>query len=199
MDNLDDIKKIWFTADLRELPTTGDMTKAVRRYRTRYVLIRGFAMLLALGLLAVMIWVAMNYHGDMLVTRIGEILFLTAIMILLSVNLSSLGRIAVQKDFSNDRFINYLKEEKLKHLSFQKRLQVVGFSFASAGLLFYIFETANESFRSLVIAYGLASAWILVCWLVLRPIAGRAKMKRLNDTIKKLEQMAGQLSEKNHN
>jgi len=194
MDNLNDLKEIWLTADPNDLPAADKIVKTIRSYRLKHAIKKAALIFLTLLLVATMCWVLFAYKSNLLVTRIGEACMFIAMFILLSANANSLRRISNLKDCSNDEFVNFLKREKIKHTFFQKRTQLVGFAFASVGLLLYLFEGVYTTPIQMIMAYLLASLWIFICWFVIRPRSIKRKNRELTETIQNLERLSAQLS-----
>jgi hypothetical protein len=192
MDNLNDIQKIWLSANVKNLPTANEVLKTIKRYRLKQALKNISLLVVTLALVAIMVWVVFVYRSDMLTTRIGEACFFIAMFIIISINVTSLLRVSGQKNYSNDEFISFLKQEQIRLIRFTKRTQIIGFLIASAGLLLYLFEFSYTQ-NAWLLTYLPASIWILFCWFILRPIALKKKTKKLNSTIQKLEKLSGQL------
>ena len=196
MDNFNDIKKIWLTANVSALPKPGEVVKTIKRYRVKHIIKNGALILFTLIMVAVICWVLFAYKSNLFVTKIGEAFFFIALFILLGTNVKSLSRISTQKNFSNGEFISFLKQEQVRQISFQKRTQVIGFALASTGLLLYIFEMVYQHTVMMIVTYLLTGIWIAVCWFVIRPLSIKRKTKKLTGTIEKLERLSTQLSNK---
>jgi Flp pilus assembly protein TadB len=192
MDNLNDIQKIWLSANVRDLPTSGEVVRTIKNYRTNQILRTVFVIFLSLVLGAVMVHVIFFYQSVLFVTRIGEALIFIAILFLISTNLVSLKRISGRKDFTNQEFIHYLKQQQQRQIQFHKKTQAIGFVLSSAGLLLYFFETVYQHWIWMIVAYVLLILFILACWFILRPAASKRKTNRLNETINKLENISNQ-------
>jgi hypothetical protein len=192
MDNLNDIQKIWFTANVNELPKSGEVVRTIKNYRTAQVIRTVFVILLSLVLGAVMVHVIFFYQSVLFVTRMGEALIFIAILILIMTNLVSLKRISGRKDFTNQEFINYLKQQQQRQIQFHKKTQAIGFALSSAGLLLYFFEVVYQRWVLMIVAYLLLILFILACWFILRPIAAKRKTKKITETISKLENISNQ-------
>ncbi|MDB5230949.1 MAG: hypothetical protein JWN76_1754 [Chitinophagaceae bacterium] len=194
MDNLSEIKNIWLSANLTSLPQTGEMMKTIKRYRLKLVLKKTGMILLTLILAAVMIWVVCVYHSQLLVTRIGEACIFIALVILLIINTGTLVRVSAIKNCTNSEFLEYLKAARRRQTIFQQRTQVLGLSFASAGLCLYLFEAVRKDIQLAILTYTLAISWLALNWFVFRPRVNRKKAKELNERIEKIQNLSNQLS-----
>jgi hypothetical protein len=194
MDNLNDIQKIWFTANVNGLPESGEVIKTIKNYHTRQFMKTLFLILMSLVLGSTMVYVVFFYQSTLLTTRIGEACILIAIFILLVTNIILLKKIPGRKDFSNNEFVNYLKHEQQRQIQFHKKTQAIGFALSSAGLLLYFFEMVYRQWVLMIIAYLLLILFILICWFIIRPASLRKKTKKLQGTIEKLEIISNQFS-----
>lgn|ERR1035437_1830054 len=194
MNNFNDIKNLWQTARIDDLPGPKKIMNTIKRYRVKQVMKRLLLIAFTLIIMAVMIWVVFVYRSSLLSTRLGEACFFLAMFILIGTNANALNRISAQKVCSNDDFIRYLKQEQLKLIAFHKRTQVTGFGLSALGLGLYLFELVYHHTTWLIVGYSLLAIYILVCWFIVRPIAFRKKTKKLREFISTLEKLSGQLS-----
>jgi hypothetical protein len=199
MDNLNDIKNIWMTANVDGLPNAEEIIRTIKRYRLKHVVKNAIFILFILLLAAAMMWVVFMYKSRMWTTRIGEACFFIAMFMLLATKAGSLKRITVPQTNSNNNFIDFLKQEQQHQFHFFKRTQIVGFVFSAAGLILYIFESVHNDATTMTVAYSLLAIFLSAGWLILRPIAMRKKTARLNEMIEKLQELSTQLQTKNKN
>lgn len=193
MDNFDDIQQVWLSADVSALPKAAGIMQTIKKYRLKQMLKTAGFIVLILVLFLMMCWVLFAYHSTLITTRIGEGCLLLALIILLSVNVWSLQRIASSKAYSNNQFLLFLKQEKLRLIRFQQRTQPIGFAFASIGLSFYIFEEVHHDLWVMIMSYAGVILWCCFSWFIIRRKAMTRKTKKLNETIAKLEQFSKQL------
>jgi hypothetical protein len=193
MDNFDDIKKVWLSANVSALPKAADILHLIKKFRRRQILKTSGSVLLTLLLTAILIWVLFSYHSNMITTRIGEACMLCALMILLQVNIKSLKRITASKTYANNDFLLFLKQEQVRCARYRRYTQLIGFIIANLGLSFYIFEEVHKNPLTALICYAGVLVWCLFCWFIIRPIATRRQGKHLNETILQLELYTMQL------
>ena len=193
MDNFNEIKKIWLSANATALPKAANILQTIKKYRLKQILKTGGLVVLTLFLILTMCWVLFAYHSQLISTRIGEACIFFAMFILLSVNVRSLKRVSKSKTFSNSEFLTFLKQEQLRLIRYQKKTQVIGFLLASVGLLFYLYEGVHTRFSVMIISYVGLIIWCCICWFIIHPKAMERKTKKLNETIVKLEQFLEQL------
>ena len=193
MENLDDIKQVWLSTP-NTLPAAKVMITMIKRHRYRQTLKITGLILLTIFLMAVMCWVLVDYKSRLMVTRIGEGFFFIALLIILGAKTRSLIRIANWKNYSNEDYIHFLKQEQTRQIEFQKTTKVIGFSIASLGLMLYIFEMVHSNTTVMIISYILVLLWIAGCWFIVRPLAIKRSNRKLAETIEKLERLTTQLT-----
>jgi hypothetical protein len=193
MDNLNDIKTIWRSANVDGLPTSQEMKGVVRKYRRQKLAKKAGTIMVTLFLLALMIGVVLFYPSVLLTTRIGEGCMLIAIVILVVNNTRSLARVYRLRNLSNKAFLEYLDLAQRGHIRFYKRTQVVGLGLISIGLLLYLFELVYKSLVAFLVAYGLTAVYLLVMWFVVRPRFFQRKKRKFDTLREKAEKIAGQL------
>ena len=189
MDNLNDLKKVWLTADTTRLPNPNEIKHVIKKYRNAKLQKKTAVIIVALLLTGIMVSVLFNYRSTMLITRIGEVCLIIAGIFLVVTNINSINRLYRYNDFSNKDFIEFLKHTRVRQIRYYKKTQVAGLACASVGLLLYIYEGVYQDRILCIISYTLLVAYILIMWLVIRPIAFRRRTKKLDETIKKLEEL----------
>lgn len=192
MDNLNDLRKIWLTADTTGIPDTAEMMRAVRRYRKQKLVKKAALILAALFLTAVMVSVVFLYKSVMISTRLGEACIIAAGLILIFTNIGSIGRLYNVKNLPNKEFIAYLEQVKINRTKYYRKTQVIGFSLVSLGLLLYIYEGVHAYTWLLLAAYAFVLLYILVMWLVVRPRVYKRQARKLDETISEMKRLADQ-------
>jgi hypothetical protein len=194
MNDFNDIKDLWQSARANDLPGAKEVVRSIKNYRAKQVIKNIAVIAMALFLVAVMVHVVFTYKSVMLTTRLGEACFFLALFILIGISIQALSRVPAKGDHSNGSFLHYLKQEQLKLISFYKRTQAFAFAVSAAGLGLYLFEGLKDA-NWLIAGYACFTVYVLACWFILRPLAFRAKTKKLREEIMKLEKLSGQLSE----
>ncbi len=192
MDNLNDLKKVWLTADTSRLPDSNGIKQLIKKYRNTMLLKKTAVIIAALVLTGIMVSVVFNYHSTMVTTRIGEVCLIIAGVFLVVTNANFINRFYSYTDLNNKEFIEFLEQTRARQLRYYKKTQVAGLACASVGLLFYLYEGVCQDRLLIVISYALLVAYLLIMWLVVRPIAFRRQTKKLDATIKKLEELSKQ-------
>jgi len=193
MDNLNDLKKIWLTADTRGLPNTAEMVRIVKKFRNKKLVKITAVVAAAFFLTVMMVFVMFIYKSTMLTTRLGEVCIVISGLILLCTNLNSLTRFYKFNDFDNTDFLKFLEKTKIRQKFYYKKTQVVSLGLVSIGLVLYLTETAMINSHWTVIVYTFTVVYLLVIWLIVRPRMYKRQSKKMDETIRKYEQLTKQL------
>jgi hypothetical protein len=196
MDNLNDLKKIWLTADTHHLPDSNKMMQLIKEYRNRKILKKIALIITAILLTTLMIVVVFTYHSTVLTTRIGEVCMIIAGSILVATNTNSLRRVYKLKNCTNKEFIEHLEQSQRGRINYYKKTQVIGFSFVSVGLLLYLFEGVYKNIILCITSYLFLVIWLLINWFVIRPKAYKRQTEKFNDILKKTETVSKQFLKK---
>jgi len=193
MDNLNDLKAIWRSADTTGLPNADEIKAIIKKYRNQKLVKTAALVFAAICLTAMMIAIMFIYKSTMVTTRIGEGCMIVAGLILVITNLSTVNRFYKHKDLNNKEFIAFLEHTRVRRLFYYTKTQVAGFTLCSGGLLLYLYEMVYNHIVIAIIAYALTVTWILIMWLVVRPRTFKKQAKKLNETIQRMESLSKQL------
>ena len=194
MDNLNDLKMIWLTADTRSLPGSNDIVIMAKKYRIEKLVKKLGLITAGVVLTGIEVLVVFIYKSTLFTTRIGEACIIIAGAVLVATNTNSIGRFYRFNDFSNKEFLEFLEQTRLNQVYYYKKTQVAALIFCSAGLLCYPFETIYKYTVWAIVAYCFIIIYLLVLWLVVRPRAFRKQTRKLNETINRLEKLSKQLN-----
>jgi hypothetical protein len=195
MDNLNELKKVWLTANTTILPGSDELVKAAKAYRS--VKLRNKILVIVIGLLlnAFMVAIMLDEKLSTLSTRLGAVFTLIAGMILVITNSRSIGRFYHFNDFSNQEYIKFLKQTRLNQIRFYKKTQLISLIFSSVGLLLFVFQVGYKNGVTGIVVYLLAIGYLFYTWLVLRPSRYKAQSKKINEKITKLETILATLEQ----
>jgi hypothetical protein len=193
MDNLNDLKTIWLTADTKSLPDAGEMVHIVKKYRNKKLIKFVAVIVAALLLTGLMMVIVFIYKSTMVTTRIGEGCIIFAGLILAATNTNSLNRFYKLNDLSNRDFIKFLEHTRVRQNFYYKKTQVICLILCSVGLLCYLYEPVHKQLPVAIAAYSITIIYLLVAWLYMRPRAFKKQELKMKETIKKLENISSQL------
>lgn len=193
MDNLNDLKKLWLTADTRVLPDAKEMINIIKKYRNKKLIGKALLIFYTALLLALMVVVMFVYKSTMLTTRIGEACIIMSGLILIVSTTNSLKRIYNLKNCTNKAFVEHLQQAYYNKIYYYKKTQVVALLFNSIGLVVYMIEPIYKRPGLGLIVCLIAVVFLLLIWLVLRPWAFKRQMKKFHKTQQKVEELQKQL------
>lgn len=194
MDNLNELKQIWLTADTRGLPPASQMEALVKKYSDQKILKTVLTIVAGIICLCAIIVVAFTYNSSMLSTRIGEVMIGAAGLVLLSNSFSLLISFYKLKDCSNRDYLQHMEHIKQKQLFFFKRTQLAGFLLASVGTMVYMFEYVSTQGITGLMEYGALILYIAIAWFVLRPKVMNRHTRKINEQIERLKELEKQLN-----
>jgi len=194
MDNLNELKQLWQTANTDSLPALNEMLRMVKKFRNQKLRNKYLIICIAAVLAAIMAVPMFVYPSMMMTTRIGVLLLISSCGLLIFTNTRSLKRFHDLDDRNNKEFIGFLEKTRQNQLYYYKKTQVAGLWLSSAGLLFYLYEFVHNNALLVIIGYSITLVYILVIWFVLRPRKFNKEAKKLNETMERLNTLSKQIN-----
>lgn len=193
MDNLNELKAIWQTADTSDLPQAQEIKTISKSYQQKTLVKKAWIAVLTLLCSAVFVLSMFFYKPAFLSTRLGQLFILIAMFILLWSNLKSLNRIYKIRNCSNQEFINYLREVQLNRIIYYKKTQVLGTAFNAVGLLLYLYEMVYKNAYLAIILYSLTVIALLSGLFYFRPRAYQRRKAKFDPFLNHIEKLNDQL------
>jgi hypothetical protein len=194
MDNLNELRQIWLTADTRGLPPSSQMEALVKKYSDQKILKIILSIVLGFICIGLIILVAFTYNAAMLSTRIGEIMIGAAGIFLIANNFSWLISFYKLKDCSNKDYLLHMEHIKQQQLFFFKKTQLFGFLTASVGTMVYMYEYVSTQGTTGLMEYGAFLLYMALAWFVLRPRVMKRHTRKLDEQMDKLKELEKQLN-----
>ena len=193
MDNLNDLKAIWLSANTDSLPNAKEiplMAKSFRneKLRKKILIIAAASFLVVLEAL-----VAVIYQSTMITTRLGEACIIAAGSMLLITNIRSIGRFYKFNVYTNKEFLSFLEQTRVNQLRYHTKTQLIALSLCSAGLPLYLFETVYGHFFAGLLIFLISAIFLLIIWFVVRPRTFKKQSITINKTIMRLKKISSQL------
>src|SRR5271170_7137249 len=116
MENLNDLKKIWLSADTTGLPDSAEIIRMAKKFRNEKLRKKIMVIVAAMILTAMMVWVMFIYQSTMITTRIGEVCMIITCGILVYTNVNSIGRFYRYKDYNNKEFLAFLEQTRANQI-----------------------------------------------------------------------------------
>jgi hypothetical protein len=153
-------------------------------------------LLIITSLFIIFIWV--HYQPQMIITKIGVILTILAMVIFVIVYNQSFT--LFRKTYNTQSNSEYLKDLlaiKAKQQFMQTTMLNLYFVLLSTGIGLYMYEYTKlmTAFWG-IFTYGITSIWILFNWFYLRPKQIKKQQSKLDEIISKFKMLIEQLDEK---
>jgi len=129
MDNLNDLKAIWLTANTDSLPASGEMLRMAKKFRNGKIRHKLIMIFIAVLLAAVMIFGAINNGLTMVSSWIGEACLIVTCMLLAFTNIRSIRRFIDFKDSTNKEFIEFMEQTRRNQLYYYQKHRLPGWAY----------------------------------------------------------------------
>ncbi len=194
MDNLNDLKAIWQTADVSNLPQVQEIKTISKDYQQK-TLVKKAWLAGATVLCSALFLLSMFFNPSPFPsTRIGELFILIALAILIWTSFKSLNRIYKIRNCSNQEFIPYLREVQRNRMVYYQQTQVAGMAFYSAGLLLYLYQLVYRNTYFTVFFYVLTLLALAGFWFYIRPKAYQKRKNKFEPFLQHIEKLSKQMT-----
>jgi len=193
MDNLNDLKAIWLTANTDSLPASGEMLRMAKKFRNGKIRHKLIMIFIAVLLAAVMIFGAINNGLTMVSSWIGEACLIVTCMLLAFTNIRSIRRFIDFKDSTNKEFIEFMEQTRRNQLYYYQKTQVAGMGISSIGLLLYFYEIVYRDTVVFIITYSIAFLYLAFMWFYIRPRNFKRQNLKMDETVRKLHDISNQI------
>lgn len=193
MDNLNDLKAIWLTANTDSLPASGEMLRMAKKFRNAKIRNKVMMISVAIVLAGIMVFGALYNNLTMISTYIGEVLLIITCLLLALTNIRSIKRFIDFKDCTNKEFIEFMEQTRRNQLYYYQKTQVAGMGISSTGLLLYFYELVYRDTLLFIITYSTALIYLAVMWFVVRPRNFKKQNKKMDEQMRKLHEIANQI------
>jgi Flp pilus assembly protein TadB len=193
MDNLDDLKALWHTAKIDNLPTAQEVKQLSIKFRRQHVRKKRLIIIGAIITALLMIGVMLVYHARLTTTWIGEVLIIGSCVALVFDNNKAMRRFNELDDCSNKEFVAFIEKTRQNQIQYYKRKEYLIMLPACVGWLMYLYEVAMHwpGFSRWV--YVGAVVYLLVIWFWVRPYYFKKNAKKLNTIEERLKNISKQL------
>lgn len=193
MDNLNDLKATWLSADTGSLPDVKMMTHIIKSFRNHKI--KRKVLIIVLSVVLGLFFISMMFLGTprMFTTLIGEGLFVLCLLLLAYTNIRSIKRFYEFNADSNRGYLRFLEQTRKNQIYYYKRTQVLGMVLYSLALPFYLFEFVYRYTALAIVFYIFLTAMLIFFWAVARPRAYRKEASKLQKLMEQTELIANQL------
>ena len=193
MNNLDDLKAIWHTANTGGLPSSKEMMKMVRTFRyqklrSKWVVI-GLSSTFACLIVAVLILTPFKMPS----TYVGGFLMVLSNLWIVVSNIRSLKRFNQLEDCSNVEFLAFIEQTRQNQRYYYKNTLAKVVLLCYVGLAIYLFETLHQHLLWIIGAYVGIIVYISLLWFIVRPRSFKRNAEKLDAMTRHLNSMSDQL------
>lgn len=193
MDNLNELRSIWLSANTDSLPAAEEMVRMVKKFRNQKLKKKWMIIIFCILMIIFWIFIAIELPTTMFSTRVGEVLPVAALIILITTNLRSLRRFYELNDSSNKDFIAFLEQTRNNQLYYYKKTQVACMILSFLGLMFYMYEFVHKNTVLFIVTYICITIYMLVMWFVVRPRMFKKQSTKMQEMMDRLQGIAKQL------
>jgi fucose 4-O-acetylase-like acetyltransferase len=192
VEDLTDIKNIWLTAKVDELPSARETIRFIKRYRFKQVVKKTALVSMMLLMTGLMLRAAI-YGSDEVTARIGEVCIFIAYFVLITSNANSLKRAFYEINRTNREFVEYLKQAQKGRIYFYEKIQPLTFLIMCLGLYLWVFESVRQDSGLMLTVYSAMTIVLVILWFVARPLFYKKSIGKLKETIDRLEAVQNEL------
>lgn len=189
MNKFDQLQNIWLQQPQESVPQMKDVLAAINKYKSRINRVFAIEILLLVATSAAMLFSLWGAMTLTLTTRIGTLLFLSAILYTTYVKTKITRKNNRMMALSTKEFIKHLQSEKLKTCTGSVNEQKIAVLLLCAAYFFWVYGWLSEDVVALWVVYGIFAFVISLMWFVLRPYATKKRQKKIQALITKLEQI----------
>ncbi|MBK1898053.1 hypothetical protein [Chryseobacterium paridis] len=191
-----DFKNIWQKQKVSE-PNFQDLLNKLKQFKNkslRKLMITNVLLVLTSLFIA---WVWYHYQPQFISTKIGIVLVILAMAIyLFAYNKLFTFFYKTNSTQTNTDYLQSLYTLKSKQGFLQTKMVSLYFLMLSTGICLYMYEYASQMTKFMaVFAYSVTLIWIGFNWFYIRPKTVKKQQTKLNELIKKFEDISKQLKE----
>jgi hypothetical protein len=194
MDDLSELKAIWCSAKTDDLPTSSEMVRLIKKFRSQKITKKIVLIVLACISTIVMVGIIIMVDAKLLTTPVGELLIVAASVLLGATNIRSIKRFYNAHNSNNKEFLQFIEQTRLNQIYYYKKTQFVGLLLCSVGLLLFLYEPLCQDPQLFIPVYALAIVYLIVMWFVIRPRKFKKGIQQLEATRERLEKILNQLN-----
>ena len=193
MDNLDDLKTLWHTANTDSLPTSKEMLKLISAFRDQKLRNKRLMIISALLFSSLIIAVLFFVSFKEITTYIGAGLMAVSGFLVAASNIRSIKRFKQLDNCSNLEFIEFIEQTRLNQNYYYKKTMVSVILLGSVGWLMYLYEFIPKYPIWLFAIYSAGMIYLAVLWFIIRPRSFKKNAAKLAATREKMDTILQQL------
>lgn len=194
MSNNIDLKELW-NKQQTEIPEIKIFLEKTKNFKRSNLIKLILSNILLISTSAFIAFVWYYYQPEMLTTKIGVVLIVSAIAIYLFVYNQLLPTLMkVGYEVNSNENLHQLLKLKAKQRFLQSTMTNIYFILLSTGICLYLFEyTSRMTLLWATLSYSLTLIWIAFNWFYARPRNIKKQQSKINELISKFEKLSQQL------
>ena len=193
MDTKIDIKELW-AKQTTSPPRIDELFSKIKKIKREYLLKLigiNILMMLTIAFIAV-IW--FYFESKLVTTKVGIVITVLGILMYLFAFNNFISRFRnINENQSNIEFLKAIIKHKERQKFLQTGMLQIYFISLTLGICLYIYEFVSQlDFPWTILAYSATLIWIAFNWFYLRPRIIRKNQNKLNEIIKKFENITRQ-------
>lgn len=193
MNSLDDMKALWHAAKTDTLPSSKEMLRLIRKFRSQKLRNKWLSILAAVAIGGMMVSVLIRHPFQFAATYIGGGLVIIACILLAATNIKSLKRFYQLEDSDNVNFLAFLAQTRKNQIRYYQKTMVQVVGLCAAGWVLYMYELLYRFPAWCIGIYALMTIYLAIMWFVVRPRSFKRDERKLNATRERVEQILKQL------
>lgn len=172
-------------------PDSQSIIKKANSYKKNQLLFSISLSVLLLATLAVISWVWVDLSHMHLITKIGLIMILLALVFFSFLNLQKINILnKINPSLSNQDYLKNLKSLQQKQIYMQERGLNIYFILLSVGMCLYILDFAQRMapIRG-VITFAVAVGWMFFVWFYIRPVRRKKQEQKMNEVLQSVKSL----------
>jgi hypothetical protein len=196
MDNFSELKELWQQTGSKHPIDIAETIAFVKGYHKKQVMKTGGAFIIMTVTFGVILYVAISYQSQLIITKIGFGCILLAIVGFMLLMTNMVSGFFKKENTTNDNkaYLIQMKEFQRKQSFIHTTGISIYFILLSAGLALSMYEITRRNVTFAIGAYLVTGAWIALNWFYFRPITIRKQKKKIDEVIERLERIEQQLS-----
>ncbi|MEO3407573.1 hypothetical protein AAFN85_26885 [Mucilaginibacter sp. CAU 1740] len=193
MDNLNDLRSLWHTANTDRLPGAGEMLRLVKGFRSQKLRNKWLIIVASIVLAGIMVFAMLLGHFELVATYLGGSLMAVACLLLAITNIRSLKRFYQLEDCSNLEFVAFIEKTRQNQQRYYQKTMRAIMLLLAIGWLLYLYEPARAHGGWLYVLYGGILLYLAIMWFYVRPRNFKRNAQKLDQIQAKLEKITEQL------
>lgn len=196
MENFNELKEIWQQKSLKQPLDFNQTIKLADTYRKKQVMKTVSAFIMLLTTFGIILYVAIDYPSQLIITKIGFACVLLAIAGSLFF-ITDMVSVLFKKENTvsdNKTYLNRLMEFQRKQSFIHAKGISIYFILLSGGLALLMYEITRRNVSFAIGAYLVTGAWIALNWFYFRPKTIKKQKQKVKEVIDRLKEMEKQLS-----